>query len=617
MISEKNDIWINLIYEIRKKIKEEASKAGIDEKEIENDVFEGDAGDICSTLAFKVAKKLKKNPMEIAIELAKNIGEIHYIKEIKAEKGFINFYIDRKKFAAAVFKEYTKECEGLDIGKNKKVIIEFPSVNPNKPWHIGHLRNALIGDFISNVYAYCGYDVEREDYIDDMGLQIVETVWGYKKLGAEDKKVDKKYDYWLGEIYVKANELFKNYDAKDELTALLKNMEEKGEDAKLARSICEKCVEAQYETAFSYGIYHNVQIWESDIIAAKIFEKSMHILEEKGIAKKIYTGKYAGCTIIDFNSIKNLPKEFRGLKEQSKVLIRSNGTATYAAKDIAFHMWKFGLIDDPFLYKMAYQPNNMPIYISSQNGSRQGFGGAKEAINVIDIEQHYEQSIVKLVLNLLHSDAVLEHLAYNIVELKEAQLSGRKGTWFGYTADEFLEEAKKKAFALITDRFKIDDETKQKIAESVAKAAIKFEFLHMSPERKIVFVWNRALTFEGISGPYCQYMHARASKILEGRELPKFNDEVEVYSDNEFKLVKYISKLNYIIEKTCVEKRPSILVDYAGNLAALFGSFYESSPVLKAENKEKMDARLLLVLAFKNVIGKALELSGIDALTKM
>ncbi len=374
---------------------------------------------------------------------------------------------------------------------------------------------------------------------------------------------------------------------------------------------------AQYETAFSYHIYHDVQIWESNIIAAKIFEKAMKILQDRGITKKIDTGKYAGCTVIDFNSIENLPKEFRGLKEQNKVLIRSNGTATYAAKDIAFHMWKFGLIEDPFLYKITNQANGKPLYVSASQGIKKEFGGAKEAINVIDMEQHYEQSIVKLALNLLHCDAQLEHLAYNIVELKGAQLSGRKGTWFGYTADELLEEAKKKALALITNRFKISEEEKVKIAESVALAAIKFEFLRMSPEHKIMFVWDRALTFDGISGPYCQYMHARGAKILEGREIPSLGNEIQIETDDEFRLVKLIAKLNYIAEKACIEKRPSVMTEYAGNLATAFGSFYESSPVLKAESEEKKNARLLLVFAFNNAISKALELLGIDALPKM
>ncbi len=633
-------VWASLLKGIK-----DALEAALKEKnvdiEIENEIAEGAAGDISSTVAFKAAKFLKKSPAAIAEELAKEIKPIRYIREIKAENGFINFYIERNEFASAAIDERIKE-NSSKIGNGEKVIIEYPSVNPNKPWHVGHLRNALIGDSISNIYSYCSYSVEREDYIDDMGSQIVETLW---MLLNKSMEPDKKYDHWLGEVYVKANELMqKDPSIKSQLSELLKKMEDNStNEAKKAREMCEKCVIAQYETAFSYKIYHDVQIWESDIIAAKIFEKAMELLKEKKIATYANEGKYKGCLVIDFTSIGNLPKEFLGMKEQNKVLVRSNGTATYAAKDIAFHMWKFGLIDDPFQYKKFIEHDSNAVYATCSNGQRIKFGNVGKAINIIDMQQHYEQSIVKLALMHMQCKGELVHLAYNTVELGahgaanadsnvysegnssnessamnagSIKLSGRKGTWKGYTADELLEEARKRARALITGRFKGSEEEKEHIANAVALAAIKFEFLRMSPEHKIIFSWDNALNFDGISGPYCQYMHARASKIIANMDAYKKLEKIELSNDSEFGLVKAIAKVDYIIEKACKENRPSVIADYAGKIAVEFSRFYESCPVLKAEGIER-GSRMQLVYAFAKAMEVLLGLLGIEALESM
>ncbi len=641
--SHDSKAWASLLRSIK-----EALEAALKEKnvdiDVENEIAEGAAGDISSTAAFKAAKILKKSPVAIADELARTIKPIKYIKEIKAEKGFINFYIERDGFASAAIDERVNRENGSKIGKGEKVIIEYPSVNPNKPWHVGHLRNALIGDSVSNIYSYCNYIVEREDYIDDMGSQIVETLW---MLLNSSMKPDKKYDHWLGEVYVKANEFMqKDPGIKSQLSELLKKMEGNStNEAKKAREMCEKCVIAQYETAFSYSIYHDVQIWESDIIAAKIFEKAMELLKEKKIATYAKEGKYENCLVMDFASIENLPKEFSGMKEQNKVLVRSNGTATYAAKDIAFHMWKFGLIGDPFQYKKFIEHNSNAIYATCSNGESIKFGNVSKAINIIDMQQHYEQSIVRLALMHIGCKGELVHLAYNTVELgahgaanapekedanaesngsNEAdamnagsiKLSGRKGTWKGYTADELLEEARKRAKALITGRFKGNEEEKAHIADAVALAAIKFEFLRMSPEHKIIFSWDSALNFDGISGPYCQYMHARASKIIANMETGRKVEGIVLSNESEFGLVKAVAKVDYIIEKACRENRPSVIADYAGKLAVEFSRFYESCPVLKAEGIEK-ESRMQLVYAFAKAMKALLGLLGIEALESM
>ena len=225
-------------------------------------------------------------------------------------------------------------------------------------------------------------------------------------------------------------------------------------------------------------------------------------------------GKYSGCVIIALAKLKNLPKEFQGLREEAKVLIRSNGAPNYLAKDIAFHMWKFGLLEDAFRYGvfMERQPNGKPLYTTNNSGSAMTFGNAKKSVNVIDYRQSSEQLMIKVIFDAMgRSDAAqgLNHLAYGVVELENGILAGRKGTWVGFTADDLLREATEKAITLISERFKDDKRNRAEIASAVALGAIKFEFLKYSPEKNITFSWKNALNFEGNSGPYCQYMHAR------------------------------------------------------------------------------------------------------------
>ncbi len=622
--------YSRVMSEVRDSVSEALVKNGFETESLENDITmpEKGFGDVACSVAFKIAKQKGANPKTIAEQLCRSITKPDFVKEIKAENGFVNFYLDRGAFSKGVIEEALSKCEAIaasDAGNSDKVIIEYPSVNPNKPWHIGHLRNALIGDVVANLYVACGYSVEREDYIDDMGLQVVEALWGVMNLRSQ---ADKKYDHWLGELYVDVNKAMETRDMKADLAKLMEAMEQDGTyEAKLGRDMTEKCVLAQYKTAYDYKIYHDVLIWESDIVRSRLLEKALITLEKTGAVRKESSGKYENCLIMDFEKAGKLPDEFKGLKESVKVLVRSNGAPTYAAKDIAFHMWKFGLIEDPFLYRALIdrQPNGKALNTTGSEGKRMDYGNVLKAVNIIDMRQSYEQGIVKLAFQAMGKGRMSEgilHLAYNVVELEDGSFSGRKGTE-GYTADELLAEAKDKAGKLISDRLKLAEEEKEKVADEVALAAIKFETLRVSPERKIVFSWKTALSFEGISGPYCQYMYARASRIIENSGMSenyaRAADETLgiLNSDEEFALVKLIAKCGAITEKACAEHRSNVLTDYVGNLAAQFSKFYEKAPVLKAERKDERIARVALLYSFKHAMRGTLSLLGIGTLERM
>lgn len=582
-------------------------------------------GDVSCSIAFGFARDLKKAPAEIAKVILGNMEKPAFIDDITADKGFVNFYLNREWFAKEVINYSLKLKPGKisDIGKMERVIIEYPSANPVHPLHVGQLRNALLGDTLANAYEAVGYEVEREDYIDDLGLQMMEAMWGYLHL---KPKPGKKFDHALGEVYVETNKYMETHDLKEELSQLAQLTEQDGTMESIAgREIAENCAMAQNETMFDYGIYHNVMVWESDILRNRLMDKAMSMLLKAGFVERIDSGEYKGCVVIDLTKIKNLPKDFRGLKEMTKVLIRADGTPTYVAKDIAFHMWKFGMLENTFKYRefVKEQENGKPLFTTNQTGETMEFGDAKKAINIIDVKQSFPQELLKLAFRIMKREDITDniiHLAYGRVELEEGTLAGRKGTWVGNTADDLLDEATKKAETLLGTRFKLSEKERKGIARSVALAAIKFEFLKVAPETAIIFSWKWALSFEGNSGPYCQYTYARAMRLITDSKFDIRKAAVDyptLSGDRELALLKLLSKSKETAEKTAGELRPNVLTDYAIELASAFSKFYEASPILKAATEKERDARLSLTIAFTSTMFWVLTLLGIEPIEKM
>ncbi len=605
---------------------------GYPQFELENTLTEPKANaDFACSAAFRISKTAKKNPNEIASAIAAKIPEIKYVKKVTADNGFVNFHLDRGEFSGDVIKFALASPSAVvhsNIGNNTSLILEYVSVNPVHPWHIGHLRNALLGDALANMYQTCGYNVERQYYMDNLGLQASLGVWATMNKDKLHIEADptKRFDYFLGELYVSANRMLEkdpslNADTKNVLAL----MEQSGTyEANLAREMAEGFLNAERQTAFSYGIYQDVVIWESDIVGQRLLDKMLEILERKRLIKKPAEGKYKGCIVIELNDLKNLPKELTGLREDAKVLIRSDGSANYLAKDIAFHMWRFGLIENNFLFSkfIEKQPNGKPLYTTAPDGQKMDFGNADMAITMTDIRQNFEFLLLKVIFDSIGESKkanALKHIGYGVVELEGGSLSGRKGTWAGYTADDLLNEARERAEKAMKGSDEITKEEREKIAQKVGLGAIKFEFLKISPERKIVFSWDRALNFEGNSGPYCQYTYARATRIIEksGVKIPsKFaNDAFE--DDATFQLIKTMSACQEMVEKACREDRPNVLTDYLIELSSAFSRFYESVQVLKEESSSKREGRIALIYAFRNVMKSTLAVLGIEAIERM
>ncbi len=577
-------------------------------------------GDFASPVAFDLAKSARKAPRKIAEEVAAQIEEDPLVSKVEvAGAGYINFHLNSGEYAKLVIGaiDSAKGKYGSGERKSEKILVEFPAVNPNKPWHIGHMRNAILGDSVARILEFYGFKVEREDLINDLGLQVAQSVWGFINLGGTPSG---KLDHWLGQEYVEVAKKIEDPKVAEEVRTILKGMERgTGDIAKSARELAEKCVKAQYETAFKLNIFHDVLIWESDIVKSGLYGAALEKAEATGEVIREETGKNAGCIVAKLEKI----EEFKGMESPDKVLVRSDGTATYTGKDLAFQMWKFGIILPKFKYRVFMkQPNGHEAYTTSADGAEMVFGKADRVINVIGSEQAYPQKVLKAIFKLMGKEkeaANSIHLSYEHAALPEGAFSGRAGTWVGYTADEVIEATSKEAMNQIRERFKdMGEAEKMKIANSVAIGAIRFDFLRTTPEKKIIFKWEEALKFEGDTAPYVQYSHARASRIIEkAGGLPKGVDYGAITDASEKRLIKWLALFPRTVELSAREYRPHLIAEYLLDLSNSFSKFYQNCPVLQAEDARTKAARLKLVSCYKEVLKNGLLLLGIEAPERM
>jgi len=618
-----------MFLKLKKKIAEAVSGAAgvaLDEAEASVELPKGQFGDVATSICFSLAKREKKSPVALAAEVCAKLKLPAWVSEAKTTGPYINFFL-AEKFFAELAKQVAAEGEGYGKGKprEEKTVIEFPSVNPNKPWHIGHLRNALLGDSVALVLEFSGENVERADYIDDLGLQVAQSFWGYLNLG---KTPEGKLDLWLGGEYVEVSRRFESDEkVQGEVRALVKEMEGgKGKNAQDARALVERCVAAQYETAFKFGVYHDVMIFESDILRT-IFDEGMARLKENpGIVKET-EGKNAGCLVARMSS-----PEFANMESPDKVLVRSDGTATYTGKDVIFQMWKLALLKNDFAYSAALkQPNGKECFRTDALGKPMKFGKASRVVNVIGMEQAYPQKVIKEILLSMGYKKEAEnsvHLSYEHVGLEDARFSGRQGTWMGYTVDELYDEGVKRAEAKIKPD--VVGEERRKIAVTIAAAAIRFTFIRTTPEKRITFRWDDALSLEGDSAPYAIYAHARAHKIFEkgGKGTFRGNPPGGTGAEGSWKasgklepaekeMMKKVMVLDAVIEESARQMRPHIVAEYCLELATLYNKFYNACPILSCEDEAARQSRLASNYAAKVALSNALSAIGVPALERM
>ncbi len=607
-----------------------------------NDTPSLELGDFGTAVAFQLARVFRRAPKSIAEEIVERISDDlpGGIKNVKVANGYINFYIDYSYFGKALVEEILGSGEAYGesgVGKGKKVIVEHTSVNPTKPLHMGHARNAVLGDTMARIMGKLGYTVEVQNYIDDLGVQFAQVLWGYLNLKEEFERIEDELrkkglkedfiDHVMGLLYVEVNKrLEENPEVEREVRELMKRLEEgDNEIAEIGRKLAERVVKAQMLTTYRMGIAYDLLSWESDIMRSGIFDEAYRLIEKNENFFWAEEGKYRGAFVMD------LRKLFPDMKNPFLVLRRSDGTATYTGKDIAYHLWKFGKVKADMLYKLWDRRGNHETWTTAPDGNEMPgkFGRAEIVINVIGAEQRHPQMAIKYALQLLgfeESAKNFHHLAYEHVVREEGRFSGRKGTWVGFTVDEVLNEAVQRARELVEQKNPhLSEGEKETIAEAVGVGAVRYNLVKYSPDKIITFRWDDVLNFEGESAPYIQYAHARCASIIrKAREsgietnwkslLEKA--DFSKLTNREKELIKLLAKFPEVIESAGRDIKPHLVPAYLNELASLFNRFYMDHPVLKAEEGIK-EERLLLVLAVKQVLRNGLEVLGIEAPEKM
>ncbi len=598
---------------LAEKISEELG-VKVEVKDIE--VPDAEHGDFAYPV-MKVAGKKGENPRELAEELEDSL-EMEQVERIEvAGPGYLNFFIDRENYSKDILESVgEKSIED----KDEKVIVEHTSPNPNKPLHMGTMRAAVLGDTIARLGDYLGYEIEVQNFMNDLGRQIAKVVYGHENLLEEvsDEDRAKKDDFWIGLLYSKAGQhVDENPEEEEKVNEIIQKMEEAGNKyAELKDELVEKSLKGQLQTAYNTNIFYDFLVFERNIVEYGLLDEAMEKIQGLDCVYEVEEGEDEGCLVIDISDYED---EIGELQKPYKILRRSDGTAVYTGKDIALTMWKFGLLESQFKCEVFEdQPNGEPVWKTGGDEIKD-FGNADRVINVIASRQSYPMKVIKYGLKALgyeEESKNFHHAGFKYVYLPgKVAYSGRKGNWVGKHGDAVLEKCRELALEEIQDRYDFSEEKEKEISSKVAVAAVRYFILKFSNQKDIEFSFEKALDWEGDSGPYLLYSNARAHGILEkAEEKPEFSTYEK---DIEYRLIRKISEFDGVVGKSFESQEPTKLTHYLKELAEEFNSFYHSCPVNDAETKELKKSRLKTAEAFIETMEEGLELLGIEPLEEM
>lgn len=624
------------------------------------------------------AGKLKRPPLKIAetLQTILRANPQSELEEITATKpGYLNFRLNRPATGKRIV-EHVLEA-GPDYGQRTtsigtKVIVEHTNINSNKAAHVGHLRNSCIGDTVVRMLRSQGYQVEADNYIDDSGVQVADVVVGFVMLQqgllhlaeGDEQLPDEPFDFFCSRVYTTVS---KTYDDKEselgQITARLRkevlHAIEHGEETEdgpsypvMAADISHKIVHAHLKTMSRLNISYDVLPWESAILHAGLWQHTFEMLKERNLLEKPETGHAAGCWILPFGDGDSQSNE--GDHSSDKILVRSDGTATYTAKDIAYQLWKFGLADQlgiefhfvPWgiqhdgrkLWTMR-TPNDPILKSITEEAPATKFGHAKRVINVIDARQSYLQQVVYESLRRLGYEEQSDnstHLAYEVVTLSAATaaslgidtsdgreyyaMSGRKG--IEIKADTLINTAIARMKEVSHQENK-DDLTDEKAA-ILAASAIRYFMIRFNLQQTIVLDIDDVLRKNGDTGVYLQYANARANSILRrvrdtGYEIPSELEQLpEKVEQSEWDLLRHIEVYPRRLAEYTEQLTPALLAAYAYDLASHFNDFYEhTDPVLKETNEQIKAFRANLVQATAQTMNNVLRVLGFEPLDRL
>jgi arginyl-tRNA synthetase len=608
-------------------------------------------GELGITSAFALARQLRKAPRVIAAEILAEMPPIEGVASAEiAGNGYINLRLDRAAYGAALLAEDAQTAAPASPGK---IIVEHTNINPNKAAHIGHVRNAVLGDTFVRMLRAAGREVEVQNYIDNTGVQVADVVAGFHHL--EHKTPEQvagmaadpacRFDYLCWDLYARTSSYYKdNPDALEWRKQALHAIEAGvGELAELAHIVADAIVACHIKTMLRMGIEYDVLPRESEILHLQFWATAFELLKER---KGIYLeaeGKNAGCWVMPGSAFSDSTDE-----DTNKVIVRSNGTVTYVGKDIAYQLWKFGLLGKDFHYRpwMSY-PDGRILWVSTDRpsgGAAPEFGRGSSVYNVIDSRQSYLQDVVAAglrALGFLEQAGQSIHFSYEMVALTPrtcvelgielspedrekayVEVSGRKG--LGVKADDLIDKLVEKACEEVDSRHpEAPAEERRRVGSEIAVGALRYFMLKFTRNAVIAFDMQEALSFEGETGPYVQYAAVRARNILNklgerGDRLPIFDRELDaasmgrqLQSEDFWQIVLAISKADSALAHAIASGEPAHVARYAFQLAQVFNSFYHSYPVLQEPDPERRTFLLWMTEYFRRHLESTLGILGI------
>ncbi|MBE7545275.1 MAG: arginine--tRNA ligase [Bryobacteraceae bacterium] len=611
-------------------------------------------GELALPAAFALAKQLRKAPKIIAEELAAPLRALPGIAAVEvAGAGYLNLRFDRAAYASGLLRGFA----GAATPPAGKVIVEHTNINPNKAAHIGHLRNSVLGDTFVRMLRASGRNVEIQNYIDNTGVQVADVVVGFHHL--EKKTLDEvavlaaapRFDYYCWDLYARTSAYYATHPEavqwrRDTLHAIEHG---EGELAQLGHLVADAIVDCHLTTMWRLGIAYDVLPRESEILHLQFWATAFEQLKQRKALYFVDEGKNKGCWVMAAHHFRDHAAEDAG-DDDAKVIVRSNGTVTYVGKDIAYQLWKFGLLGKDFHYRPLRQyPGGHTAWVAAPDEGDPAappFGAGAEVYNVIDSRQSYLQDVVVAGLRALGYDEQADrsiHFSYEMVALSPrtcvelgiplseedkarpyVEVSGRKG--LGVKADDLIDKLIEKAKAEVDARHEAKpEEERLRVATQLATGALRYFLLKFTRNTVIAFDLQEALSFEGETGPYVQYAAVRARNILRkleerGETLPDFDAALppealarQLAAEEFWQLLLNASKSEKALQTALESGEPAQFARYAFTLAQAFNAFYHDFPILAEKDPEKRTFLLWLATYFQRQLAGALDILGIPA----
>jgi arginyl-tRNA synthetase len=630
-------------------------------------------GDLAVPLAFELARRLRKAPRVIAQETAAALGPVEGVSRVEAApNGYVNFFLDRTGFLVSRLGDAGQRRAASGV----KAIVEHTAINPNKAAHIGHLRNAALGDAFGRLLRFSGRIVEIQNYIDDTGVQVADVAVGFRELErvdlAEVRRIAdaSRFDYYCWDLYARVTEWYT--EDRERLAiraAALHDIEHGGNaTAEMAAFIADRIVRCHLATMRRMNIDYDLITWEGDILRLHFWAHAFEFLKKTGAVFLQTEGKLKGCWVmrIDDEAPEGEGAEATAeaggdeAEQREKEIVRSDGTVTYVGKDMAYQLWKFGLLGKDFYYRIFEARDSQPPLWSTASDpgdaspNAPSFGRASWVCNVIDTRQSYLQKLIKQALAALGYEEQATHsihYSYEMVALSHqtarelgydtsedadrpfVEVSGRKG--LGVKADDLLDRLTTKAAGEVASRNPaLPADEARRVAEAIAVAAVRYFMIKFSRGKVIIFDIDEALSFEGESGPYLQYAVVRANNIFNKLKERTGLDEATVVAGlgttppeplngatdealDLWALILEAGRLDEIVEQAIRTLELSVLAKYAFGLAQSFNAFYHRYSILNEERADARAWRAAAVAYYRAQLTRALNLMGCEVPARM